>query len=200
MSMGYEPLGQENAMKRTLLAAVAVMSLYGCGYNTIQTMDEQVNGYKSQIQVQLQRRNDLIPNLVSVVQKFAAHESTVYIGVAEARSKMAGAVTGGNLQEMAAANQGMGQALGRLLAVAEAYPQLKSDANFRSLQDQLEGTENRIATAREDYNNAVRTYNAYIRKFPQVLTAKMIGSKARDYFQAQAGAEKAPNVDSLMKK
>ena len=186
---------------RIALSLVAVATLAtGCGYNTIQTMDEQVNGYKSQIQVQLQRRNDLVPNLVAVVQKFAAHESTVFIGVTEARAKMGGAMTAGSLPQMADASQAMTQTLGRLIAVAEAYPQLKSDANFRSLQDQLEGTENRIGTAREDYNNAVKTYNSYIRGFPQVLTAKVIGAKARDYFQATAGAEKAPNVDSLMKR
>ena len=187
-------------MKRRWLPAMALLTLTGCGYNTIQTMDEQVNGYKSQIGVQLQRRNDLIPNLVAVVQKFAAHESTVFIGVTEARAKMGGAMTAGNLPQMAEASQAMTQSLGRLIAVAEAYPQLKSDANFRSLQDQLEGTENRIGTAREDYNNAVKAYNAYIRGFPQVLTAKVTGAKARDYFQATAGAEKAPNVDSLMKR
>ena len=188
-------------MKRRLIAPAALMlTLTGCGYNTIQTMDEQVNGYKSQISVQLQRRNDLVPNLVAVVQKFATHESTVFIGVANARAKLGGAMTAGNLPQMAEASQAMSQTLGRLLAIAETYPQLKSDANFRSLQDQLEGTENRISTAREDYNNAVKNYNAYIRSFPQVLTAKVIGAKERDYFTATAGAEKAPNVDSLMKR
>ena len=186
--------------KRRLLVAGLVLTLTGCGYNTIQTMDEQVNGYKSQISVQLQRRNDLVPNLVAVVQKFAAHESTVFIGVANAQAKMGGAMTAGNLPQMAEASQAMTQSLGRLIAIAQAYPTLKSDANFRSLQDQLEGTENRIGTAREDYNHAVNRYNAYIRGFPEVLTAKVIGAKARDYFQATAGAEKAPNVDSLMKR
>jgi LemA protein len=187
-------------MKKRLILVGALVTLSGCGYNTIQTMDEQANGYKSQIQVELQRRNDLVPNLVAVVQKFATHESTVFIGVANARAKLGGAMTAGNLPQMAEANQGMTQALGRLLAIAETYPQLKSDANFRTLQDQLEGTENRIGTARGDYNNAVKTYNAYIRSFPQVMTAKVIGAKARDYFEATAGAEKAPNVDSLMKR
>lgn len=187
-------------MKKRLMALGAVLTLTGCGYNTIQTMDEQVNGYKSQIQVTLQRRNDLIPNLVAVVKQFATHESTVFIGVTEARAKMGGAITAGNLPQMAEASQAMTQSLGRLIAVAEAYPQLKSDQNFRDLQNQLEGTENRISTAREDYNNAVKAYNAYIRGFPQVLTAKVIGAKSRDYFQATTGAEKAPNVDSLMKR
>jgi LemA protein len=141
-----------------------------------------------------------VPNLVAVVQKFATHESTVFIGVAKARSSLGGAMTAGSLPQMAEASQAMTQSLGRLIAIAETYPQLKSDANFRSLQDQLEGTENRISTAREDYNNAVKTYNSFIRGFPQVLTAKVIGAKEREYFQGTAGAQAAPNVDSLMKR
>jgi LemA protein len=96
---------------------------------------------------------------------------------------------------MGQANQGMTSALGRLLAISESYPELRSSENFRTLQDQLEGTENRIATARQDYNNAVRAYNAYIRRFPAVLTAKAIGADARDYFEAEEGAREAPTVE-----
>ena len=102
--------------------------------------------------------------------------------MADARAKLAGAVQGGNLQEMAAANAALTAPLGRLLAIAENYPQLKSNENFRALQDQLEGTENRIAVARQDYNEAVNKYNAYIRRFPQVLTAKVLGKKPLAYF------------------
>jgi LemA protein len=120
---------------------------------------------------------------VATVQGFAAQESQIFTAVADARARLAGAVTGGNMGEMANANQAMTGALGRLLAIAEAYPQLKSDQNFLRLQDELSGTENRIAVARTDYNNAVRDYNAYIRRFPAVLTAKVTGAKARDYFE-----------------
>ena len=184
-------------ISRSLIALLAVASLAsGCGYNQLQTLDEQVNKAQGQIKVQLQRRADLIPNLIEVVKGVAKQESTVYIGVAEARSKLATAVQGGNLQEMAAANAAMNAPLGRLMAVAEAYPELKSNANFTQLQDQLEGTENRISTARTDYNTAVEQLNATARRFPTNLTAKLFGlGKPREYFEATTpGAEKAPAV------
>lgn len=168
----------------------------GCGYNTIQTMDEQVNAAGSQITVQLQRRADLIPNLVETVKGFARQESTIFIAVAEARAKLSGAVQAGNLQEMAEANAALTAPLGRLLAIAEAYPQLRSNENFRALQDQLEGTENRIAVARQDYNETVNRYNAYIRRFPQVITAKVLGMKSRPYFDLRSpDAADPPAVD-----
>ena len=182
-------------MKRAIFAVAAVV-LSGCGYNRIQTLDEQVNSFKSQIEVQLQRRADLVPNLVETVRGFAQQEQTVFGAVADARARLGGAVQSGNLGQMAEANQGLTSALGRLLAISEAYPELKSNENFRALQDQLEGTENRIATARQDYNSAVQEYNAYIRKFPQVLTAKVIGKGAREYFEVTApGAREAPRVN-----
>jgi LemA protein len=149
-------------MKRALFAAAAVL-LAGCGYNRIQTLDEQANAFKSQIEVQLQRRADLVPNLVETVRGYAQQEQTIFIAVADARARLGGAVQSGSLQQMSEANQGLTGALGRLLAISENYPQLKSNENFRALQDQLEGTENRISTARGDYNTAVQTYNAYIR-------------------------------------
>lgn len=184
-------------MKRALSAAVAAATLAsGCGYNRIQTLDEQVNAYKSQIEVQLQRRADLVPNLVETVRAFAAHETEVFTAVADARSRLAGAVQTGDLQQMAEANQVLTSALGRLLAIAEAYPELRSSENFRMLQDQLEGTENRIATARQDYNRAVQDYNAYVRRFPQLLTAKVIGAEPRPYFELTTpAAAEAPRVD-----
>ena len=182
-----------NALRRWL--PILVVALAGCGYNTIQTYDEQVNNAASQIKVQLQRRADLIPNLVETVKGYAKQEQTIFIEVAEARAKLSGAVQSGNLQQMAEANQALNAPLGRLLAIAENYPQLKSNENFRALQDQLEGTENRISVARQDYNDAVNRYNAYIRRFPQVLTAKVIGAKAREYFELQTpGAAQAPAV------
>jgi LemA protein len=176
--------------------ALALLVLPACGYNRIQTLDEQVNGFAGQIKVQLQRRADLVPNLVATVQGYAQQEVTVFTAVADARSRLNGAVQGGGLQQMAEANQGLTGALGRLLAISEAYPQLKSNENFRALQDQLEGTENRIATARQDYNNSVQEYNAFIRRFPQMLTAKVIGKGAREYFElTSASAAEAPRVN-----
>src|SRR6267143_2255465 len=184
-----------HALKR-LVAIVGVLLVVGCGYNTIQTYDEQVNAAAAQIKVQLQRRADLIPNLVATVKAYAKQEQTVFTEVAEARAKLAGAVQSGDLQQMAEANRQLTAPLGRLLAIAENYPQLKSNENFRALQDQLEGTENRIAVARQDYNDTVNAYNAYIRRFPQVLTAEVLGKKARPYFELQTpAAADAPKVD-----
>jgi LemA protein len=182
-------------MKRVLIAAAAV-GLSGCGYNRIQTLDEQASAFKSQIEVQLQRRADLVPNLVETVRGYAQQEQTIFTAVADARARLGGAVQSGSLQQMADANQGLTGALSRLLAISENYPQLKSNENFRALQDQLEGTENRIATARGDYNAAVETYNAYIRRVPQVLTAKLIGKGPREYFRVtNAAALEAPKVE-----
>ena len=179
-----------------LVVPLLLLTLTGCGYNRIQTLDEQVNGFEGQIKVQLQRRADLVPNLVATVQGYATHEREVFTAVAEARSRLGGAIQSGDLSQMAAANQGLTGALGRLIAISEAYPELKANESFKALQDQLEGTENRIATARQDYNTAVQTYNAYIRQFPQVLTAKMTGKKARPYFElTTAGAAEAPRVN-----
>ncbi len=179
----------------SFLVAVTVLAS-GCGYNSLQGLDEQVNKAKGQIEVQLQRRADLIPNLVATVKGVAAQETTVFIAVAEARAKLAGAVQGGNLGEMANANQALTAPLGRLIAISEAYPELKSNANFLQLQDQLEGTENRIAVARTDYNTAVEQFNTTTRKFPTNLTAKMFGlGKAREYFEVTTpGAKDAPAV------
>ncbi|MBI2615451.1 MAG: LemA family protein [Gemmatimonadetes bacterium] len=180
---------------KTMLVLTAALAVSSCGYNRIQTLDEQVNAFRSQIQVQLQRRADLVPNLVETVKGYAQHEETIFTSVAEARAKLSGAIQSGSLGQMAEANQGLTSALGRLIAIAENYPQLKANENFRMLQDQLEGTENRIATARQDYNSAVREYNAYIRQFPQVLTAKAIGAKEREYFELLTpGAAEAPKV------
>ena len=181
-------------MKRLFLLTLVLLA--GCGYNQIQTLDERINAAESQIKVQLQRRADLIPNLVETVKAYAKQEQTIFTAVAEARAKLAGAVQGGNLQEMAQANNELSAGLGRLLAIVENYPQLKSNENFRALQDQLEGTENRIAVSRQDYNETVNTYNAYIRRFPQMITAKVLGKKPRAYFELQTpGAAEAPKVD-----
>ena len=180
-----------------LAPALALLPLLaGCGYNRIQALDEQVNSAESQIKVQLQRRADLIPNLVETVKGFAKQETTIFTEVADARSRLAGAVQGGNLQEMADANQAMNAPLGRLLAIVENYPELKSNENFRQLQDQLEGTENRISVARQDYNQAARQYNTFVRTFPYNLTAKMFGaSTPKEYFElSNAAAAETPKV------
>lgn len=177
-------------MKSKWLLLAAPLFLSACGYNTIQTMDETAAAAKQQIEVQLQRRADLVPNLVETVKGYAAQEERIFTEVAQARAGLAGAVQGGNVGEMANANEAMTGALGRLLAISENYPQLKSDQNFLRLQDELVGTENRIGVSRTDYNNAVRDYNAYIRRFPQVLTAKVTGAKAREYFEVTNAANR----------
>jgi LemA protein len=181
---------------RIHLSLLALLVLVGgCGYNQIQTMDERVNQAQGQIQTQLQRRADLIPNLVNTVKGVTKQEDTVFISIANARARLSGAVQSGNVPEMAAANQTLTQGLGRLLAISENYPQLRSSENFRQLQDQLEGTENRISVARTDYNTAVGEYNAYIRRFPYNLTAKVFGlGKPREYFEAAEGTREAPKV------
>jgi LemA protein len=185
------------------LACVALM-LSGCGYNEIQSKDEQVKAAWSEVLNQYQRRADLIPNLVATVQGYAQQEKDVLLGVTQARAR----ATSINLtpealndpqamQRFAQAQGQLSSALGRLIAVAENYPQLKSDQNFRDLQAQLEGTENRIATARNRFIKATQDYNVYIRQFPQNLTAMMFGYKPKASFTVED--EKAiatpPKVD-----
>ena len=182
-------------MKRRIMIALAPLVLAGCGYNQIQQYDEQAGAAKQQISVQLQRRADLVPNLVNTVKGYAQHEEAVFTQVATARAGLVGAIQTGDPGQMATANNQLTGALGRLLAISEAYPQLKADQGFLRLQDELTGTENRIATSRIDYNQAVEAYNAYIRKFPQTLTAKVTGAKARTYFEAAPGTEAPPTVD-----
>jgi LemA protein len=182
-------------MKRRMVLALAPLVLSGCGYNTIQRYDENAQQAKQQISVQLQRRADLVPNLVNTVKGYAQHEDAVFTQVAAARGALTGAIQGGDPTQMAAANTQLSGALGRLIAVAEAYPQLKADQSFLRLQDELAGTENRIATSRNDYNEAVKAYNAYIRTFPQAITAKVTGAKPRTYYEAAPGSETAPTVD-----
>jgi LemA protein len=182
--------------RRIVLALVPlVLSATGCGYNQIQQYDENAQQAKQQISVQLQRRADLVPNLVNTVKGYAQHEEAVFTQVAQARAGLAGAIQTGDPGQMATANNQLTGALGRLLAISEAYPQLKADQGFLRLQDELTGTENRIATARNDYNQAVQSYNTYIRTFPQAITAKVTGAKPRTYFEAAAGTETPPTVD-----
>ncbi len=181
---------------RIALALLATTSISGCGYNTIQTYDEKANAAKQQIEVMLQRRYDLIPNLVETVRGQAKQELEVFTQVARARAGLGTALQRGDPRELATANEQVTTALRSLMVTVEAYPQLKSDQGFIRLQDELAGTENRIATARTDYNQAVQEYNTYIRRFPAVLTAKVIGAKPREYFEVSTSdAREAPTVD-----
>lgn len=173
----------------TTMALVLLVS--GCGYNTMVSEQEQVDGAWSEVENQLQRRNDLIPNLVNTVKGFATQEQDVLVKVTEARSRVAGA--GSPEQKIQASNELSG-ALSRLLVVVEKYPELKSNQNFLRLQDELAGTENRLAVARMRYNEVVQTYNTTVKKFPTNIMAKVFGFQERPYFQAPEGAKEAPKV------
>jgi len=177
---------------RRRLALALLLPLSACGYNSIQRLDEQASTAQSQIGVQLQRRNDLIGNLVNTVKGYAQHEEAVFTQVAQARSGLSSAIQSNDPEAMANANAQMTTAFRSLMVQVEAYPQLKADQGFLRLQDELTGTENRIAVARNDYNQAVNQYNAYIRQFPEAITAKVIGSKPRKYFSATTVAEEGP--------
>jgi LemA protein len=194
------------SLRRIGLAVVLVglgMTLSACGYNTIPTLEEQAKARWADVQNQYQRRTDLIPNLVATVQGYAAQEKSVLTAVIEARAKAtqikidASQLTDPDkLKAFQDAQNQLSGALGRLLAVTENYPDLKSNANFLALQSQLEGTENRIAVARRDYIEAVRAYNLSLRTFPTLLWAKTIfaGNKPMAEFTASDGAEKPPQV------
>ncbi len=174
-----------------LVIAFGMFSWVKNSYNSMVTMDEEVNGAWAQVENVLQRRFDLIPNLVATVKGYASHESEVFIQVTEARSKVGGAGT--PAQRMQAEGE-LSSALSRLMVVVENYPQLKANTNFIMLQDQLEGTENRISVERGRYNETVRRYNTIIRRFPQSFIAGMFGFDKREFFEASAGAEEAPKV------
>lgn len=161
-------------------------------YNKLVGMDEDTNTALSNIDNQLQRRVDLIPNLVNTVKGYAKHEEDVFKQVSDARSKLAGASTP---KEKAEANGEVNSALSRLLAISENYPDLKADKQFTGLRDELAGTENRIAVARNDYNISVNKYNQAIRHFPTTIVAKLFGFDKKEYFKAESGADKAPKVD-----
>jgi len=160
-------------------------------YNRIVTQNEQIDSAWAQVENVLQRRADLIPNLVETVKGYAAQEREVFEKVAEARSRLAGAA---GPREAAAANAGLTSALGRLLAIAEAYPTLKSNENFMRLQDELAGTENRITFERRRYNDVVRAYNTNIKRFPSILVARGFGFGEREYFEAEEGSKEVPKV------
>ena len=184
----------------TLMLA-STLTLTGCGYNTLQVKDEAVTASWSEVQNQYQRRADLVPNLVNVVKGYAAHEEQVLTEVTQARANVAGLKVDREVLEDPAlfqryqeAQSQMTSALSRLLAVTENYPDLKANQQFRDLQVQLEGTENRIAVARNRYITTVQDFNSYARQFPQVMTAKVIGMDTKPNFSAEQSAQKAPTV------
>ncbi|MBC9228958.1 LemA family protein [bacterium SPL81] len=190
-------------IKHTALATVLASTLLftGCGYNTLQVKDEAVSASWSEVQNQYQRRADLVPNLVNVVKGYAKHEEQVLTEVTQARSNVAGLKVDKEVLEDPAlfekyqqAQSQLTGALSRLIAVSENYPDLKANENFRDLQAQLEGTENRIAVARNRYITTVQDYNSYVRQFPQVMTAKVIGMKTKENFKAEQSAQQAPTV------
>jgi len=160
-------------------------------YNSFVETNEEIDASWAQVENVLQRRADLIPNLVNTVKGYAAHEKEIFSAVAEARSKLLAAR---GPEEAAGANTQMTSALGRLMAISERYPDLKANQNFARLQDELAGTENRIAVERRRYNEAVRAYNASIKRFPGNMLAGLFGFGAREYFAAEEGAQQVPQV------
>lgn len=185
-----------------VVAVVLLLVFWGVGqYNSLVVLDEQVNTSWSQVENQYQRRADLIPNLVETVKGYASHERETLEGVINARAKASQPIiqageemTQEQLNQFQQAQGDLTSALNRLMVVVERYPELKADENFRQLQAQLEGTENRITTARMDFNNEAQQYNTKVRRFPTNIFAGLFGFHQRPYFQAEAGAEQAPQV------
>ena len=185
-----------------VFAAFVLCLFTGCGYNSLVTMREAVDSQWANVENRYQERNDLVPNLVATVKGYASHEEEVYTEIADARSKLGGSYTIDSsitddpeaMQNFIDAQNQLGSSLSRLLAIQEAYPELKANENFLDLQSQLEGIENRIATERKRYNDAVREYNTAISKFPALITARMFNLTAKQYFKADAQASKAPVV------
>lgn len=193
-------------IKRITLALVAIlftMSLAGCGYNSIQQQEEEVFAAWGNLEAALQRRSDLIPNLVETVKAAAAHEKDTLQAVVEARAqanqtKISPDMLGDKqaLAKFQAAQGGLSSALSRLMVVVERYPDIKANQNFLGLQHQLEGTENRITVARQRYNDAVKVFNSAIRSFPNSLTnSVMLNLERKEFFQADPGAKEAPKVN-----
>lgn len=183
------------------IVAVCIVMLSCCQYNSMVEKDESVGTAWSNVENQYQRRTDLIPNLVNVVKGYAKHEQGTLEAVITARSKAtqitvdADNMTPEKLQEYQKAQGEIGSALGKLLAITENYPDLKANENFKELQAQLEGTENRIAVERRKFNEVAKEYNTYIRRFPNNIISSIFGFNKRPYFEAEEGSEKAPTVE-----
>lgn len=187
--------------RNLLLFLILIPFLSSCGYNTMVNKQESVDAQWANVQDAYQRRADLIPNLVSTVKGYAEHEKDTFKEVIEARAKATATNIDANnldanaLQQFQEAQQGLSGALSKLMVVVEKYPDLKANTNFLALQDQLEGTENRISTERRRFNEAAKEYNQYTRNFPQNLVAMLFGFDKRPYFEAQAAAQDAPKVE-----
>ena len=183
---------RSRTMLTTLAMTVLALSLSGCSYNRLVSLREAIDGAWAQVENQLQRRNDLIPNLIEVTKGYAAHEKGIFEAVANARARMLSAGT--SRDATIAASGELSSALSRLLAIAERYPDLKADQQFARLSDELAGTENRIATERRRYNEVVQEYNTLAKTFPAVITAKVMGFTEQKYFEAPAAAQQVPQV------
>lgn len=178
-----------------VLAIIAIAGFFIGTYNKLQVMDENVTASWSQVENQLKRRNDLIPNLVSTVKGYAKHENEIFTNIANARAKLSGAMNSNDVKAVQQSSNELNSALSRLLLVVENYPNLKADKAFTGLQDELAGTENRLAVARRDYNESVKTINTIIRTFPTSLVAAISGIKSRDYFEITEQEKQTPKVE-----
>jgi LemA protein len=196
MGKSFRGLGSTAIVLIVLVALLAFGGLWlAGGYNGLVDKETRVEQLASNIDSQQKRRADLIPNLVATVKGYAKHESQVYSDIAQARSRLLSADAGRNPKEAAAADAGFNSALGRLLAIAENYPQLKADRNFIGLQDELAGTENRLNFARTDYNEAVKEYNATVRRFPSNIVAGISGFQQKAFFEATESEKATPKVE-----
>ena len=184
-----------------LLAVVALLGLTSCGYNTMVNKQEQVNAQWGNVENAYRRRADLIPNLVSTVKGYAAHEQETFTQVTEARAKATQmtvdpeTLTEEQLEQFQQTQTELSSAIGRLLLIQENYPELKANENFLALQDELAGTENRISVERNRFNQTAQDFNSYIRQFPRVIYAGWFGFKSKGYFKAAAGSDVAPKVE-----
>ena len=178
-----------------VIVIVVICLAFLNSYNSLQILDENVNSKWAQIDNQLKRRNDLIPNLVGTVKGYATHESKIFTDVANARAKLSNSLNANDIKTVQKNANELNSALSRLLLVVERYPDLKADKNFIALQDELAGTENRIAVARMDYNESVKSLNAKIRTFPTSLIANFANIKSRDYFEVDEQEKAVPTVD-----
>ena len=179
-----------------VIAVVILVAFWFFGTrNSLVSLKEDVEMQQSQIETTLQRRSDLIPNLVATVKGYANHEEEVFTEIADARSKLAGSIESGDMKSISEANNALDSALGRLLAISENYPDLKASEQFIALQDELAGTENRIAVARQHYNEKLNTYNTTVQRFPTSIVAGMSGYYPMQYFEADESAKKVPKVD-----
>ena len=188
----------KNNSKILLIITVVVVIALSCFfsiYNRLQVLDEQISANWAQVENRLLRRNDLIPNLVNTVKGYTKHEEGVYTKIAESRSKLTGSVGHGDVNAVSKSASELNSALSRLLVIVERYPELKADKNFIKLQDELTGTENRIAVARRDYNESIKTLNSIIRTFPTSIVASFAKIEKKEYFEIEDIKKDVPKVE-----